>query len=51
MQKVLHQNVTVLAGGRVEFASPELEPGQLVDVVVLHDSAAARRDIMSTYKT
>ena len=46
MQKVLHQKVTVLSGGRVEFASPELEPGQLVDVVVLHESTAESRDIM-----
>ncbi len=46
MQKVIHQKVTVLPGGRVEFTSPELEPGQQVDVVVLHESAADGPDIM-----
>jgi hypothetical protein len=34
MQKALHIRTTVQAGGRVEFASPDLEAGQTVDVVV-----------------
>ena len=46
MQKVLHQKVTVLPGGKVEFASPELEAGQTVDVVVLHESRAEGRAVM-----
>ena len=46
MQKVLYQKVTVLPGGKVEFASPELEAGQTVDVVVLHESAGKGRTIM-----
>ncbi len=46
MQKVLHQKVTVLPGGKVEFASPELEAGQTVDVVVLHESSGEGRTIM-----
>ena len=46
MQKVLHQKVTVLPGGKVEFASPELEAGQTVDVVVLHESRGEGRAVM-----
>lgn len=46
MQKVLHRKVTVRPGGKVEFASPELEAGQTVDVVVLHESAGKGRTIM-----
>ena len=34
MQKALHIRTTVLPGGKVEFASPGLEAGQAVDVVV-----------------
>lgn len=34
MQKALYIRATVQHGGRVEFASPELEAGQTVDVVV-----------------
>ena len=34
MQKALHIRTTVLPGGKVEIASPELEAGQTVDVVV-----------------
>ena len=34
MQKTLHFRTTVLPGGRVEVASPELEAGQTVDVVI-----------------
>ena len=34
MQKAFHIRTTVQPGGKVEFASPELEVGQTVDVVV-----------------
>ena len=40
MQKVFRQRVTVQPGGKVEIISPELEAGQTVDVVVLHESSA-----------
>ena len=46
MPKVFHQKVTVQPGGRMEFASPEREAGQTVDVVVLHESRARGRSIM-----
>lgn len=46
MQKALHVRTTVQAGGRVEVASPELEAGQTVDVVVLHEPNAKGRSIM-----
>ena len=46
MQKALHVRTTVQQGGKVEFASPELEAGQTVDVVVLHESNAKGRPIM-----
>ena len=46
MQKALHLKATVLPGGKVEFASPELQAGQTVDVVVLHESNARSRSIM-----
>ena len=46
MQKALHIRATVLPGGKVEFASPELEAGQTVDVVVLHESSVKGRSIM-----
>lgn len=46
MQKALHLKATVLPGGKVEFVSPELEAGQTVDVVVLHESSARGRSIM-----
>ena len=45
MQKALHVKTTVQPGGKVEFASPELEAGQTVDVVVLHESSAKGRSI------
>lgn len=38
MKKALYMRATVQAGGKVEFASPDLEVGQTVDVVVLHES-------------
>lgn len=34
MQEVLHIRTTVQSGGKVEFSSPDLEAGQMVDVVV-----------------
>ena len=46
MQKALHIRTTVQPGGKVEVASPELEAGQTVDVVVLHESNAKGRSIM-----
>ena len=46
MQKSLHIKTTVQPGGKVEFASPELEAGQTVDVVVLHESKVNGRSIM-----
>ena len=46
MQKVFHQKVTVLPGGKVEIVSPELEAGQTVDVVVLHESSVRSRSII-----
>ena len=46
MQKALHVKTTVQPGGKVEFASPELEAGQTVDVVVLHESVVKGRSIM-----
>ena len=48
MQKVLHQKATVQPGGKVEIACPELEAGQTVDVVMLHESGAQGRSIMET---
>ena len=46
MQKALRIRTTVQPGGKVEFASPELEAGQTVDVVVLHESSVKGRSIM-----
>ena len=46
MQKALHLKATVLPGGKVEFASPELEAGQTVDVVVLHETSVKGRSIL-----
>ena len=46
MQKALHIRTTVQPGGKVEFASPELDAGQTVDVVVLHESNAMGRPVM-----
>ena len=43
MQKALHIQTTVLPGGKVEFASPELEAGQSVDVAVTPSSSTERR--------
>ncbi|MYA15975.1 MAG: hypothetical protein F4Z28_04030 [Gammaproteobacteria bacterium] len=41
MQRVLHQKATVRPGGKLEIVSEELEAGQIVDVVVLHESGVA----------
>ena len=43
MQKALHIRTTVQPGGRVEFASPDLEAGQTVDVVVAPAPAPSTR--------
>ena len=42
MQKVLHQKAIVQHGGKGEFSSSELEVGQTVDVVALHESSRQR---------
>lgn len=34
MQQVLHEQVTVQPGGRVELVCPDLKAGEVVDVVV-----------------
>ena len=46
MQKALHIRTTVQPGGKVEFASPELEAGQSVDVVVTRSSSIERRSVI-----
>ena len=46
MQRVFHLKTTVQPGGKVEFANPELEAGQTVDVVVLHESGVKGRPVM-----
>ena len=43
MQRMVQQQVTVQAGGKVELVCPELEAGQTVDVLVLHEPAIQRR--------
>ncbi len=51
MQKVFHQKVMVQPGGKIEIVSPELEVGQTVEVVVLHESSEMRRPIMEILKS
>ncbi len=46
MQRALHIRTTVLPGGKVEFASSELEAGQSVDVVVTRSSSTERRSVV-----
>ena len=46
MQRVLHLKITVQSGGKVESVSSELEAGQTVDVVVLHEFDGRRPSIM-----
>ena len=46
MEKALHVRTTVQPGGKVEIASPELEAGQSVDVVVTRSSSAERRSVV-----
>ena len=46
MQWALHIRTTVQPGGKVEVASPELEAGQSVDVVVTRSSSAERRSVV-----
>ena len=43
MPKTLRIRTTVQPGGRVEFASPELEAGQTVEVVVTPTPTTPRR--------
>ena len=43
MQEALHIRTTVQPGGKVEFASPDLEAGQTVDVVVSPATAPSTR--------
>ena len=46
MEKALHVRTTVQPGGRVEVASPDLEAGQTVDVVVTRSSSTERRSVI-----
>ena len=46
MQKASHIRTTVQPGGKVEFVNPELEVGQTVDMVALHESSVKGRSIM-----
>ena len=46
MHKVFHQKAMVQSGDKVEFLSSELEAGQTVDVVVLHESGGRGRSIL-----
>ena len=46
MQKALHIRTKVLPGGKVEVASPELEAGQTVDVVVTRSSSTEQRSVV-----
>ena len=46
MQKSLHIKTTVQPGGKVEVASPELEVGQTVDVVVTRSASTERRSVV-----
>ena len=46
MQKALHIRTTVQPGGKVAFASPELEAGQTVHVVVTRSSSTERRSVV-----
>ena len=43
MQEALHIRTTVQPGGKVKFASPDLDPGQMVDVVVSPAPAPSTR--------
>ncbi len=46
MRRALHVRTMVLPGGKVEIVSPELDAGQTVDVVVLHESNTKGRSVM-----
>ena len=46
MQRVLYRKAKVQPGGKVEVVSPELETGQMVDVMVVHESGERGRSIM-----
>ena len=41
--QTLHIKTTVQPGGKIEFTSPNLQPGQTVDVVVTITAPAERR--------
>ena len=41
--QTLHIKTTVQPGGKIEFTSPDLPPGQIVDVVVTLTAPAERR--------
>ncbi len=43
MPQALKQQVTVQPGGKLELVCPELEAGQTVEVVILHEPAPRRR--------
>ncbi len=40
MMNAIRQWVTVQAGGRIEFVSPELRPGSHAEVIVLPDAVS-----------
>ncbi len=46
MQKTLHIRTTVQPGGKIEIASPELEAGQTVDVVVTPSAPTPKRSAL-----
>ncbi len=46
MQKALLVRTTVHPGDKLEIVSPELEAGQTVDMMVLHESRVKGRPIM-----
>lgn len=48
MQSAIHLITTILPGGRIEIASPELAAGQRVEVIVLlpQADASARRSAL-----
>ncbi|MCY3567455.1 MAG: hypothetical protein OXH38_02415 [Chloroflexi bacterium] len=43
MSETLKRQVTVQAGGKLEFVCPELEAGQTVEVIVHHEPVKPRR--------
>ncbi|MBD2774473.1 hypothetical protein [Iningainema tapete] len=51
MSQELRQKVVVKPGGVIEFSSPELTPGDLVDVIVIRDLAKKRQSLRSIIGT